>query len=190
MNFRLELVKRSNKVAVMTGGNRGIGLFVLEKLLKCDMIVLLGVRNPEGSQKSVEEALGIELTKGRVFYEKCDTADMTSVREFAKKVQQKFKAVHVLINNGEQEKNYNREESQISNLALAGVMCTPYRETKDGFESQMAINYLGHFLLTHLLMPNLIAGSKDNDGKNARVVNVSSCVHKLTDIDYDDFHCQ
>lgn len=69
-------------------------------------------------------------------------------------------------------------------------MCLPYRETKDGFESQMSINYLGHFLLTHLLMPQVIAGSRDNDGLNARVVNVSSCVHKATDIDYDDFHCK
>jgi NAD(P)-dependent dehydrogenase (short-subunit alcohol dehydrogenase family) len=67
-------------------------------------------------------------------------------------------------------------------------MCTPYKETKNGFESQMAVNYLGHFLLTHLLMPQLVAGSKDNDGKNVRIVNVSSCIHKAADIDYDDFH--
>lgn len=99
--FFSELVKRPNKVVVMTGGNRGIGLFVLEKLLKCDMIVMMGVRNPDASRKSVEEALGVELTKGKVFYEKCDTGDLESVQEFAKKVQQKFQAVHVLINNGE-----------------------------------------------------------------------------------------
>lgn len=70
-------------------------------------------------------------------------------------------------------------------------MCTPYELTKDGFESQMAINYIGHYLLTHLLMPQLIAGSHDNEGKNVRIVNVSSCVHTLTkEIDYDDFHCK
>lgn len=67
-------------------------------------------------------------------------------------------------------------------------MCTPYKETKDGFESQMAINYLGHFLLTHLLMPQMIAGSKNNDNKNVRIVHVSSCVHKAASIDYNDFH--
>ena len=67
-------------------------------------------------------------------------------------------------------------------------MCTPYKETKDGFESQMAINYLGHFLLTHLLMQNLISGSKDQSSVNSRIVNISSCVHKASDIDYDDFH--
>lgn len=73
---------------------------------------------------------------------------------------------------------------------LAGVMATPYRETKEGFESQMAINYLGHFLLTHLLMPQLVAGSKANDSGNARIVNVSSCVHRVCEMDYEDFHCR
>lgn len=85
----------------MTGGNRGIGVYTLEKLLKCGMTVLLGVRNPEASRKSIEQVIGGEITKDKVFYEKCDTGDMKSVREFAKKVQEKFKAVHLLINNGE-----------------------------------------------------------------------------------------
>lgn len=69
-------------------------------------------------------------------------------------------------------------------------MSTPYQETVDGFESQMAVNYLGHFLLTHLLLPQLIAGSECNDGKNARIVNVSSCIHRVAEIDFEDFHCK
>lgn len=64
------------------------------------MTVMLGVRNPDASKKSVEEALGKTITEGKVFYEKCDTGDMESVRDFAKKVQQKFPAIHLLINNG------------------------------------------------------------------------------------------
>ncbi len=47
-----------------------------------------------------------------------------------------------------------------------------YTLTKDGFESVFAINYLGHFLLTHLLMPQLIAAGTND--KAARIVNVSS----------------
>ena len=69
-------------------------------------------------------------------------------------------------------------------------MSTPYNETKDGFESQMAINYLGHFLLTHSIFPQLKAGALNNDGKNVRIVNVSSCVHRIGGIDYEDFHCK
>jgi NAD(P)-dependent dehydrogenase (short-subunit alcohol dehydrogenase family) len=71
---------------------------------------------------------------------------------------------------------------------LAGIYMGPYRKTSDGFESQMAVNYLGHFLLTHLLMPQLIAGSTDNDGKNVRVVNVSSCAHEAGTLNYGDFN--
>lgn len=37
-------------------------------------------------------------------------------------------------------------------------------------------------------MPQVIAGSRDNDTRNARIVNITSCVHKAGDIDYDDFH--
>lgn len=52
----------------------------------------------------------------------------------------------------------------------------------------MAVNYLGHFLLTHLLLPQLIAGAEKSDGKNSRVVSVSSCANECGKIDYDDFN--
>lgn len=66
-------------------------------------------------------------------------------------------------------------------------MAVPYSLTKDGFESQMAVNYIGHFLLTHLLMPQLIAGGIALK-KNSRVINVSSCAHYVGKIEYDDFN--
>lgn len=65
-------------------------------------------------------------------------------------------------------------------------MGVPYSLTKDGFECHMAINYIGHFLLTHLLMPQLIAGSKQSQ-QISRIVNVSSCAHYCGEIKYDDF---
>lgn len=156
---------------MITGGNRGLGICVVEKLLKCDMTVLIGVRNPDAAKKTIESTINSTLTDGKIFYEKCDTADMESVRNFAAKVKERFNKIHILINN-------------------AGVMSVPYKETKDGFESHMAINYLGHFLLTHLLLPLLKAGGREVDGQNARIVNVSSCVHRIGNIDYDDFHCK
>lgn len=61
---------------------------------------LSGVRNPVESKKSIESLLDKSLTDGKLFYEKCDTGEMSSVREFAKKVQKKFKAIHLLVNNG------------------------------------------------------------------------------------------
>ena len=59
-----------------------------------------------------------------------------------------------------------------------------YILTKDGFESVFAINYLGHFLLTHLLMPRLIAAGTSD--KAARIVNVSSSGQALGFLKIDD----
>lgn len=67
-------------------------------------------------------------------------------------------------------------------------MAAPQKTTSDGFESQMAVNYLGHFLLTHLLMPRLVAAG--NKERNARIVNVSSCAHLNGTIDFNDFNSQ
>lgn len=62
-----------------------------------------GVRNPDGARTSVESFINESLTEGKLYYEQCDTGDMESVREFAKKVQAKFPVIHVLINNGKKK---------------------------------------------------------------------------------------
>lgn len=68
-------------------------------------------------------------------------------------------------------------------------MFVPYKLTEDGFESQLAVNYLGHFQLTHLLMDLLIRSGRSS-GHNSRVVNVSSCAHIPGAINYEDIHYQ
>lgn len=67
-------------------------------------------------------------------------------------------------------------------------MAAPFKLTEDGYESHMAINYLGHFLLTHLLLPHL--KSSGTSERCSRIVNVSSCVHSLGEIDYNDLNGQ
>ena len=81
-----------------------------------------------------------------------DLMDLDSVRKFA--ASQSTKPIDVLLNN-------------------AGIMAVPFEKTKDGFESQMATNHLGHFLLTELLFNAL------SRGKDPRIVNVSSSAHRL-----------
>ena len=49
------------------------------------------------------------------------------------------------------------------------------KETEDGYESQMATNYTGHFLLTHLLLPAITKAAADPSSDTCRIVNVSSC---------------
>lgn len=65
-------------------------------------------------------------------------------------------------------------------------MYVPFSETVDGFESQIATNYLGHFLLCHLLLPLLKVGGED--GCNSRIINISSCAHNQGTIDFDDIN--
>jgi dehydrogenase/reductase SDR family protein X len=71
---------------------------------------------------------------------------------------------------------------------LAGIMFAPYSLTKDGFESQFAVNYLGHFLLTHLLMPRLIAAGKK--GQAARILNISSTAHSFGWFELNDLQAK
>lgn len=129
--------------------------------------IFSGVRNPKEAQRNIEKLIDMEDITATVHYLFLDTGNLKSVRQFASAVRSKYAKIDILINN-------------------AGVMATPYHLTEDGFESQFAINYLGHFLLTHLLLPQLkAAGTQD---LNARIVNVSSCVHRIGNINFDDIN--
>jgi len=143
------LPRQEGKLVVLTGGGRGIGQQAVNKMVALGANVIIGVRNPE----SVAPLFGPEVT-----VLKLDLLCIKSVRGFAEKVLDLGKPVHVLINN-------------------AGIMFGPRRETEEGFEHQLCTNYLGHFLLSHLLLPSLVrAGS---EAAPARIVNVSSCAHIL-----------
>jgi NAD(P)-dependent dehydrogenase (short-subunit alcohol dehydrogenase family) len=69
-------------------------------------------------------------------------------------------------------------------IHTAGIMLVPFELTVDGHESQFAVNYLGHFLLTHLLLPRIEASAVG--GPVSRIVNVSSCAHFGGTIDFVD----
>ncbi|KRG05001.1 dehydrogenase/reductase SDR family member on chromosome X isoform X2 [Drosophila mojavensis] len=164
---RVALYKQPDRIAVITGGNRGIGLRIVEKLLACDMTVIMGVRDPRSAEDAVGGIVDLSQTKGKLICEQLDVGDMKSVRAFAQKISQTYAKVDLLINN-------------------AGIMFAPFKLTADGYESHFAINYLGHFMLTHLLLPKLRAAGKP--GRNARIVNVSSCVNLIGRINYKDLN--
>lgn len=93
-----------------------------------------------------------------------DLADFQSVRKFAQSVTERFPHVNILINNA-------------GILDGNGVL----RNTKDHFESHMQVNYLGHFLLTNLLLDHLKKGAP-----GARVVCLGSTMHVLAHLDTED----
>jgi NAD(P)-dependent dehydrogenase (short-subunit alcohol dehydrogenase family) len=90
-----------------------------------------------------------------------DLASLASVEAFASSVLDAHDRLDLLVNN-------------------AGVMATPFGRTADGFETQFGTNHLGHFLLTCLLAPALVAAAP------ARVVNVTSAGHRASDVHWDD----
>ena len=80
-------------------------------------------------------------------------------------------------------KAFNREFSHLDGLVNnAAVMNTPQRRTKDGFELQFGVNFLGHFLLTELLLTNL------KKAKSSRIVHTSSVLHEKGSIDLSDLN--
>ena len=90
-----------------------------------------------------------------------DLSDLVAVRRAAHQFRAEHARLDLLVNN-------------------AGVMGTPYRQTADGFELQMATNHLGHFALTGLLLDRLLTSG------SSRVVTVSSLMHRIGRLDVDD----
>ncbi|KAF2904225.1 hypothetical protein ILUMI_01956 [Ignelater luminosus] len=166
-NDSAEIPMGKGKVALITGGARGIGVEVVKKLVERDVHVIIGCRNVSSGEKVFQDIRQEGIEKGDVKVFPLDLASLQSIKSFANMIKSKYSKIHILINN-------------------AGKMFGPYMETEDGFESQFQTNYLGHFLLTHLLLPELKAAGEENS--KSRIVNVSSCAHLVGDIDFDDIN--
>ncbi len=157
----------SGKTFVVTGGNSGIGLTTVGQLARQGAHVVLACRRPAEGERARAEFVAAGVG-GVIEVMELDLANLASVRSFAGAFVAGHKSLHGLVNN-------------------AGVMNTPAGKTKDGFETQLGTNHLGHFLLTELLLGVLQTSAP------ARVVNVSSCFHDVANgrkgaIDFDDLH--
>jgi NAD(P)-dependent dehydrogenase (short-subunit alcohol dehydrogenase family) len=148
------------KTAVVTGANSGLGYQTALALAGAGATVVLACRN----QAKGEEALSrVRETHpaSRAELASLDLADLSSVRAFASAFAETHDGLDILVNN-------------------AGVMAIPHRRTADGFEMQFGTNHLGHFALTGLLLPSLLARPAP------RVVTVSSIMHVIGRINFRD----
>jgi len=151
---------QTGRVALVTGANSGIGYATARALADRGAHVVLACRSPQKARRAADE-LESDLDRSSIELLTLDLADLVAVRRAAEQFLAEHARLDLLINN-------------------AGVMGTPYRQTPDGFELQMATNHLGHFALTGLLLPRLITSDR------ARVVTVSSVMHRIGHIDFDD----
>ena len=151
----------TGRVAVVTGANSGIGLQAARHLAGHGADVTLAVRD-EARGAAAAAQIEAWAPGSRVQLARLDLADLASVRSFADVwATANPQGLDLLINN-------------------AGIMATPRRTTPDGFEAQFATNHLGHFALTALLVPALVARPR------SRVVTVSSQVHRMGRMHFDD----
>jgi NAD(P)-dependent dehydrogenase (short-subunit alcohol dehydrogenase family) len=156
-----DLPRQDGRTVVVTGANSGLGLVTTRELARAGARVVMAVRSEEKGRRA-RDAVRAAVPAADLTLKVVDLADLHSVREFAESFAASFPdEIDVLINN-------------------AGVMMPPRSLTPQGHESQFAANHLGHFALTGLLLPRI-----RRDGA-ARVVTVTSALHRGGRIDFDD----
>jgi NAD(P)-dependent dehydrogenase (short-subunit alcohol dehydrogenase family) len=139
---------QSGAVAVVTGANGGLGLEVARELARRGGHVVMAARDQAKAEAAVA-SIRDQVPGASLELQPLDLASQASVREAAKRILAGHGRTDILVNN-------------------AGLMGIPERRTEDGFEMQLAVNHLGHFTLTALLLPALLASP------GARVVSVTS----------------
>lgn len=150
--------------AIVTGGNGGLGLQTALELARRGAHVVLAVRDTTKGRAAAER-ITTQASGASVEVQELDLADQASIRAFAEREDAGGAPLDLLINN-------------------AGIMATPPRHTADGFELQFGTNHLGHFALTGRLLGRLRAADAP------RVVTISSVMHRIGRIDFDDLNAE
>ena len=155
-----EIPDQTGRTVLVTGANSGLGLRSAEALAAKGARVLMACRNAAKAASALE-SVKAKATGAAPEVRPLDLQSLASIRECAAAVSEELDSLDVLMNN-------------------AGIMAVPKATTQDGFESQLGTNHLGHFALTGLLLPTLLAAAEP------RVVTVSSNAHNFGRLDLHD----
>jgi retinol dehydrogenase 12 len=148
------------KTVIVTGGTNGIGLVTARELARLGAQVTIISRSPEKCAAIVEK-IKKETGSANVEFIAADLSVMSEIRQAAYEFKKRHTRLHVLVNN-------------------AGAYFSSRQVTKDGYEMTFALNHLGYFLLTQLLLDTLKASAP------ARIINVSSEAHRGAKLDFND----
>ncbi|KAH8882154.1 NAD(P)-binding protein [Thozetella sp. PMI_491] len=161
-NPQKDIPDLAGKVAIVTGGNSGLGEATLKALAQHNPGKLyLAARSRAKAEAAIERirASSAAAASANIEILDLDLASLDSVKAAAERV--------------------NKETDRIDLLQLnGGIAMVPHGLTKDGYEIEFGTNYLGHALLTQLLMPKLLATTA-LPGADVRIVSMSSLGHKL-----------
>jgi retinol dehydrogenase-14 len=149
-----------DKNVLLTGATNGIGLEAAVELARRGARVALVGRDPRRTEAA---AADVKARSGsaEVSHLLCDFSSQASIRQLADQVLARNEPLHVLINN-------------------AGAVNKQRRLTVDGIETTFAVNHLGYFLLTNLLLDRILQSAP------ARIVSVASRAHRSGTLDFDD----
>ncbi|XP_071917282.1 short-chain dehydrogenase TIC 32, chloroplastic-like [Coffea arabica] len=144
--------------AIVTGASSGIGKEATRVLALRGVRVIMAVRNTKAGS-AVKDAIVKEIPAAIVEVMELDLSSMASVRKFAAQYNATGLPLNILINN-------------------AGVMVSKFNLSKDDIELHFATNYLGHFLLTNLLL-DVMKSTAAESNVEGRIVVVSSLGHRF-----------
>jgi len=150
----------TGRVCVVTGASSGIGRATARALAGMGATLALVCRD-RGRGEEARAALRAESGNDAIALFLADLSSQAEIRRLATELGERYPAIHVLVNN-------------------AGVVNLQRTTTVDGIETVFAVNHLGYFLLTDLLLGRLRSSAP------ARIVNVASEVHRYGTIDLDD----
>ncbi|KAJ7476907.1 NAD-P-binding protein [Mycena galericulata] len=153
-----DLIDLHGKVALVTGGNTGIGYATIQMLARKGAKVYMGARHEGRAAAAIEQLQSENIGDGSVHWLKLDLSDPRLAKAAAKDFLDKEQRLDILVNNA----------------AIGAV--GPYKLTKDGFLDVMTTNHFSHFVLTDTLLPLLKETSKKSTA-DVRIVNVTSSAH-------------
>ncbi|KAJ5873429.1 uncharacterized protein N7473_013302 [Penicillium subrubescens] len=150
----------SNKVALVTGGNAGLGKETILQLAKHNPSkIFLGARSESKAVEAIKSIKSSVSNNVEIVWLPLDLTSTKSIRNAGEKFNSQSQRLDILILN-------------------AGVMSLPPGETEMGHEIQLGTNHTGHFLLTRILLPTLLKTAEE-PGSDVRVVSLSSVGHNL-----------
>lgn len=154
----------SGKTAIVTGSNTGLGFETALELYQRGAKVFVSCRNETKGLEAIERMRSISKG-GELEFAQLDLSSLESVKEFSEKINRTESRLDFLINN-------------------AGVMIPPPSKSKEGYELQFGVNFIGHFALTGYLF-NLLERTV-----GSRIVTLSSIAHRGAVIDFDNFRLE
>ncbi|XP_049880161.1 retinol dehydrogenase 12-like [Pectinophora gossypiella] len=152
--------KLHGRVALVTGGNSGLGLETARELTRRGARVIIASRDANKSQQAIADIVST-TSNTQVEYRQLDLSKFSNIKQFAEEFNKQEPRLDILVNNS----------------GCAGL--EPHI-TEDGIDIVTQINYFGAFLLTNLLLEKLIAS------KPSRIVIVSSVGHRFCTFDPED----